>query len=84
VSKNTNGQFSYHLVKIVPNKTIGKHVHKEQLETHEVIAGSGICVSNGVQLKYAQELSLYFLRICRMRFMPELTGYISSQNSSLP
>jgi quercetin dioxygenase-like cupin family protein len=51
-SKNTNGQFSYHLVRIAPNKSIGKHVHKEQLETHEVIAGQGTCINNNVQLDY--------------------------------
>jgi quercetin dioxygenase-like cupin family protein len=51
-SKHTNGQFSYHLVRIAPHKSIGSHVHKEQLETHEVIAGSGNCVNNGVQLTY--------------------------------
>jgi len=51
-SKNTNGQFSYHLVKIAPNKSIGNHIHKEQAETHEVIAGSGVCINNGVRLEY--------------------------------
>jgi len=51
-SKNTHGQFSYHLVRIAPNKSIGSHVHKEQLETHEVISGNGTCKNNGVQLDY--------------------------------
>ena len=51
-SKQTNGRFSYHLVRIAPNKSIGNHVHKEQLETHEVIAGNGTCINNGVQLEY--------------------------------
>lgn len=51
-SKHTNGQFSYHLVRIAPNKSIGNHVHKEQLETHEVIVGNGTCINNGVQLEY--------------------------------
>ena len=51
-SKDTNGQFSYHLVRIAPNKSIGNHIHKEQVETHEVIAGSGICINDGVQFKY--------------------------------
>jgi quercetin dioxygenase-like cupin family protein len=52
-SKNTNGRFSYHLVRIAPNKSIGNHVHKEQLETHEVIAGSGVCINNAARLDYA-------------------------------
>jgi quercetin dioxygenase-like cupin family protein len=51
-SKHTNGQFSYHLVRIAPNKSIGNHVHKEQLETHEVIAGNGTCINNGMNLEY--------------------------------
>ncbi len=51
-SKQTDGQFSYHLVRIAPNKTIGNHIHQTQLETHEVIAGDGICVNNGAELTY--------------------------------
>ncbi|MCH5249235.1 MAG: cupin [Lachnospiraceae bacterium] len=52
-SKQTNGQFSFHLVRIAPNKKIGNHVHKIQLETHEVISGNGICINNGTKIKYA-------------------------------
>lgn len=51
-SEKTGGQFSYHLVKIAPNKKIGNHIHEKQLETHEVISGSGVCVNNGVTLPY--------------------------------
>jgi quercetin dioxygenase-like cupin family protein len=51
-SKNTKGKFSYHFVRIAPNKSIGTHVHKEQLETHEGIAGSGTCMNNNVKLDY--------------------------------
>ncbi|MCM1046956.1 MAG: cupin domain-containing protein [Clostridiales bacterium] len=51
-SKQTNGQFSYHLVRIAPNKKIGNHVHKTQLETHEVISGSGVCINAGAEIKY--------------------------------
>ncbi len=36
---DTNGEFSYHLVRIAPNKKISNHVHDQQLETHEVIEG---------------------------------------------
>lgn len=49
----TGGQFSYHLVRIAPGKVIGGHIHQSQLETHEVIAGSGVCVNNGTRLPYA-------------------------------
>lgn len=49
---DTGGQFSYHLVRIAPNKCIGMHTHENQLETHEVIAGSGICMNGDVSIPY--------------------------------
>lgn len=51
-AKDTDGQFSYHLVRIAPGKRIKNHVHETQLETHEVIAGSGICINNGSEIIY--------------------------------
>ena len=51
-SGRTDGQFSYHLVRIAPNKKIGSHIHEKQLETHEVISGTGVCVNDGVELPY--------------------------------
>ena len=51
-SEQTGGQFSFHLVRIAPNKKIGNHVHQTQLETHEVISGNGICINDGGELKY--------------------------------
>lgn len=51
-AKETEGQFSYHLVRIAPGKAIGNHIHQTQLETHEIIAGIGICINNGVELAY--------------------------------
>jgi len=51
-AKETEGQFSYHLVRIAPGKAIGNHVHQTQLETHEVVAGTGTCVNNGAELVY--------------------------------
>ena len=51
-SKDTCGDFSYHLVRIAPNKSIKNHIHETQLETHEVIAGSGTCVNDGKLLDY--------------------------------
>lgn len=50
--RDTGGQFSFHLVRVAPGKAIGTHVHQTQLETHEVIAGSGVCVSGGARLVY--------------------------------
>lgn len=51
-AKETAGQFSYHLVRIAPGKKIENHIHKTQLETHEVIAGSGVCINDGVSIPY--------------------------------
>ena len=43
---------SYNLVRIAPNMKIGEHIHANQVETHEVISGSGICINNGQELAY--------------------------------
>lgn len=51
-AKDTDGQFSYHLVRIAPNKSIQNHIHEKHLETHEVISGSGICINDGVTMPY--------------------------------
>lgn len=51
-AKDTDGQFSYHLVRIAPNKSIQDHVHETQLETHEVIAGTGICINDSSTISY--------------------------------
>ncbi len=51
-ANDTDGQFSYHLVRIAPGKSIKTHIHETQLETHEVIAGSGICVNEGISIPY--------------------------------
>ncbi len=48
----SGGKFSFHLVKIAPGKKIGSHIHEGQTETHEVIAGSGICINDGVSIDY--------------------------------
>lgn len=51
-AKDTEGMFSYHLVRIAPDCSIGNHVHENQLETHEVIKGSGKCVNAGSTIPY--------------------------------
>lgn len=51
-SKDTNGEFSYHLVRIEPNKSILNHIHEKQLETHEIIAGTGTCINDGCTIQY--------------------------------
>lgn len=50
---DTGGRFSYHLVRIEPACAIGSHAHETQLETHEVVAGGGVCVNAGMELAYA-------------------------------
>jgi len=45
---------SYNLVKIAPDMKIGEHIHENQVETHEVISGSGICINNGRKLAYSK------------------------------
>ncbi|MDR2854845.1 MAG: cupin domain-containing protein [Methanomicrobiales archaeon] len=51
-AKETGGAFSYHLVRIAPKKAIGAHIHEVQLETHEVIAGSGMCTVDEQKIPY--------------------------------
>ena len=51
-SEETNGAYSYHLVRIAPNCSIGEHIHEYQLETHEVIAGNGTCINEGTAIAY--------------------------------
>lgn len=51
-SQQTDHAFSYHLVRIQPHKKIGYHTHETQLETHEVIAGSGTCHHSGSKIHY--------------------------------
>lgn len=54
-SQHSQGEFSFHLVRISPHKKIGLHCHEKQLETHEVIAGSGVCLlADSTEIKYAQ------------------------------
>lgn len=51
-SEHTDGEFSFHLVRIAPNQKIDNHIHEGQLETHEVISGTGVCINDGVKLSY--------------------------------
>lgn len=50
--KDTQGRFSYHLVRIAPYHKIGEHLHETQLETHEIINGLGTCTYNGHTFNY--------------------------------
>ena len=50
--KDTDNVFSYLLVRIAPNMKIGLHAHDTQLETHEVVAGHGVCLFDGKEVAY--------------------------------
>ena len=52
-SEDPEGKFSYHLVRIAAGKSIGRHIHAEQTETHEVISGSGVCINEGTEIPYS-------------------------------
>ena len=49
---DTDGVYSFHLVRIAPNCSIKDHIHDPQLETHEVIAGCGKCINDGCEIVY--------------------------------
>ncbi|MDR2925290.1 MAG: cupin domain-containing protein [Azoarcus sp.] len=49
---DTGGAFTYHLVRIEPGCAIGEHMHATQWETHEVIAGCGVCRNGGEDIAY--------------------------------
>lgn len=51
-SKDTNGAFSFHLVRIDPHKEIGLHIHEIQFETHEILNGTGTCITSKNTLTY--------------------------------
>ncbi|NCD11442.1 MAG: cupin domain-containing protein [Epsilonproteobacteria bacterium] len=51
-SAQSQGSFSFHLVRISPHKAIQTHVHENELETHEVISGSGYCIKEGSTFSY--------------------------------
>lgn len=48
----TDGLFTCHLVRIEPNSKIGLHTHPASIELHEVVAGSGVCVTECGEIAY--------------------------------
>ena len=52
--EETNHQMSCHLVRVEPNCNLDTHIHGENLEIHEVIAGTGICYLENNKYEYAQ------------------------------
>lgn len=52
--EETDGKFSFCLVRIAPDCSIGEHIHVSQLETHEVIKGYGECINDGKKIEYKE------------------------------
>jgi quercetin dioxygenase-like cupin family protein len=64
VGADSGGLFSYHLVRIEPGEAIGAHIHDPQTETHEVVAGDGVCVNGDLRFDYSPgTLSLFQPRV---------------------
>ncbi|MDR2710942.1 MAG: cupin domain-containing protein [Burkholderiales bacterium] len=51
--EDTGGLLSCHLVRIDPGAKIGLHLHSDSIELHEVIEGSGVCVTEDGEISYA-------------------------------
>ncbi len=49
----TAGLFTCHLVRIAPHHQIGRHSHPASVELHEVIDGSGVCLTDQGEIPYA-------------------------------
>lgn len=58
--EDTKNQYSFHLVRIAPNKEIGFHIHAAQLETHEVISGGGVCINQRRSFDYFPGIISFF------------------------
>jgi len=52
LGKDTGERMSLHHVRIEPGCAIGDHAHAGQVEIHDVLAGSGSCVLDGVTIPY--------------------------------
>ena len=73
-SKETDGEFSYHLVRIEPNKKIGIHIHQDQLETHEVISGEGKLIKNESEFHYETGVIAIFPKGVKHEIIASTTG----------
>ncbi len=49
----TQGHLNCHLVRINPGMKIGWHAHPDDMELHEVISGSGSCLTEQGRIPYA-------------------------------
>ena len=51
--EHTGSPLSCFLVRIEPGRRIGLHRHSASVELHEVIAGDGVCLLEGIEMAYA-------------------------------
>ena len=51
-AERTAGLFTCHLVRIEPGCKIGMHTHPASIEIHEVIRGSGMCLTDNGEISY--------------------------------
>lgn len=49
---DTGGRMSLHHVRIDPGCSIGNHTHADMVEIHDVLCGEGICMLEGVDIRY--------------------------------
>lgn len=52
VQRADGGLLSCHLVRIEARRGIGRHAHGTSLETHEVVGGSGVCLTPEGEIAY--------------------------------
>lgn len=48
----TGSLMTCHLVRIDPGRAIGRHTHADSVELHEVMGGSGVCVTEQGEVPY--------------------------------
>jgi len=48
----TDRRFTCHLVRIEPGHAIGMHTHPASVELHEVVRGSGLCLTEQGEIPY--------------------------------
>jgi len=46
------GGLGFNFVRVLPGHELGMHIHPDSIELHEVIEGSGVCVTGGEEISY--------------------------------
>lgn len=53
----TEGLFSCHIVKVMPDCCLELHIHEGNIEMHEVMEGTGTCLLDGKEIRYQSGVS---------------------------